>query len=157
MSRRSGCLSKMLYFDINAKVPLALGEDDVTALFNRAEKMLLAENAEDKLISIVVVGPREMKKINLATRGKEEATDVLAFPLEKADSFVTAPFVNTFFGEIVICPSVARRKAKLRGMTAPEYQRLILAHGLLHLFGMDHKKKVDAEKMEQMEKKILVV
>ena len=145
----------MLYFELLSKVPLALKNEDIEKILARASKAFKSQNTEDRVISIVSVGPREMRKINLAARNKDEATDVLAFTLQDKDSFVSAPYVNDFFGEIIICPSVAARKGKARSMSKVQYQQLLLAHGVLHLFGLDHTKDIDAVKMERLEKKIL--
>lgn len=145
----------MIYFELRAKVPLLINNEDIEKILERTEKMFDASGESERTISIVSVGPKEMQKLNFTSRGKDEATDVLAFPLEEKDSFVSAPYVNYFFGEIVICPSMAARKAKSRGVSKEEYFKILLAHGLLHLFGLDHKEEAAANKMEDLEKKIL--
>jgi len=145
----------MIYFELRSKVPLLIKNEEIEEILEKTLTALGKENDNDRTISIVSVGPKEMRKLNFSSRGKDEATDVLAFPLEEQDLFITPPYVNHFFGEIVICPSVARKKAKLRGASSEQYQKILIAHGLLHLFGMDHKEEGEASTMENLEKKIL--
>ncbi len=145
----------MIYFELRSKVPLLIKNEEIEQILEKTLTALGKESDDDRTISIVSVGPKEMRKLNFAARGKDEATDVLAFPLGEMDSFISAPYVNSFFGEVIICPSVAARKAKLRGMSKQSYQQLLLVHGLLHLFGLDHGGEAEAIKMENLEKKIL--
>ena len=145
----------MIYFELRSKVPLLIKNEDIEQILEKTLTVLGKESDDDRTISIVSVGPKEMRKLNFTSRGKDEATDVLAFPLGATDSFISAPYVNSFFGEIIICPSLAAKKAKLRGMEKEEYQKVLLVHGLLHLFGMDHKEDSEASTMENLEKKIL--
>ena len=62
-------------------------------------------------LSIALVGQTRIRELNKRYRGKNKATDVLAFP----------------YGEIVICPSETK-----------ELNR-VLIHGILHLLGFNHK------------------
>lgn len=145
----------MIYFELRSKSPLLLTHEDIEKILASALKILDKENDPDRTISIVSLGPKEMRKLNLAARGQDTATDVLSFTFSEKDAFIVAPYVNSFFGEIIICPSMAARKAKTRGISKLEYQRLLLIHGLLHLFNFDHIDKNDADKMEKLEQKIL--
>jgi len=77
-------------------------------------------------LSLVFVGDRESKKINLTTRGKGYIPNVLSFELED-DA-----------GEIVINPFEARRQAPHFDRSYTSMVAFLFIHGLCHLKGMQH-------------------
>lgn len=87
-------------------------------------------------LSIVYVSPAKMKKLNAAHRGKDYATDILAFELTPTS------------GEIILCPSAIAKKAPEFGMTEKKYNLFIVIHGMLHLKGYAHSSRMErAEKL----------
>jgi probable rRNA maturation factor len=79
-------------------------------------------------LCVAIVSNRRMRSLNRQFRGKDYATDVLAFPSDSPG----------FLGDIVIAAGVAVAQAKFaRHSTATELKVLSL-HGLLHLLGYDH-------------------
>lgn len=52
-----------------------------------------------------------------------------------------------YLGEVYLNKDILKRE--------PERAAPLLLHGILHLLGHDHEKKADAEKMEDLEKRIL--
>ncbi len=82
-------------------------------------------------LSLVFVGESRAREINQLTRNKTYTPNVLSFPLSKTS------------GEIFISPSVARREAKKFGHSYPKHICYLFIHGLLHLKGLDHGKKMD--------------
>lgn len=103
-------------------------------------------------ISVAFVGNREMKKINLAYRGKNKTTDVLSFVYEALKAKTKAP-LN---GEIIISYEEAARQAEERECGVSEEIKLLLVHGLLHLCGYDHEKSLrQAKIMENLQNKIV--
>jgi len=89
-----------------------------------------------KEISIAFVGGSEIKKINQAYRGLNQATDVLAFRGE-----------GDYFGEIIIDYNQIKRQAGEFGNSARQELIFILVHGLLHLLGYDDKTEKERKKM----------
>lgn len=89
-------------------------------------------------LSLVFVGENRAREINQITRSKTYAPNVLSFPLSK-DS-----------GEIFISPSVAKREVKKYAHGYNRHVCYLFIHGLLHLKGLDHGKK-----MESLEEKYL--
>lgn len=90
-----------------------------------------------------MVGPGRMASLPRGQK-RRTATDVLAFALD-------APML----GEIVLCPKVIAKRARLWGRTPQAHARFLFVHGLLHLLGYEHKKKKEAEVMERLELRIL--
>ncbi|MEN9582512.1 MAG: hypothetical protein RL641_466 [Candidatus Parcubacteria bacterium] len=87
-------------------------------------------------LSIAYINPAKAKKLNIAHRGKDYATDVLSFPLSKKS------------GEIVLCPPIIKKKAAEFGMTLEKYNKFIVIHGMLHLKGYVHSSRMErAEKL----------
>lgn len=90
-------------------------------------------------------------KLNQKYRGKKSDTDVLSFP---------APHVfrsnRGYLGELVICFPVLSRQAEEYGHGIADELDVLLAHGLLHLLGLDHEKNAMEEKrMKFWESKLL--
>ena len=145
----------MLYFELNAKAKWKLNNEDLAHIFKTASRALNEKEKEDKFISIVTVSRREMRLLNKMTRNIDAPTDILTFSLEDKNIFPSPAFVRAFIGEMVICPAAAKEKSKQAGKDELAYARLLVVHGILHLFGMDHEQTSESLKMETMEQKIL--
>jgi probable rRNA maturation factor len=83
-------------------------------------------------VSISFVPVSAMKKLNGTYRKKNKPTDVLSFNMNEGD----------ILGDVVICPSVARENAKKYGVPFNSEVARLVTHGLLHLLGYDHGKKM---------------
>lgn len=120
---------------------------------------LISKSSKRRNFSLAIVSPSEIKKWNLAYRGKNKETDVLSFSELESEEFI--PEIKNEkiqeLGEIVICNSVVLKQAKLYGWSREEELARLLAHGLAHLCGYDHENvsKEEELKMVRFEKKIL--
>ncbi len=107
-------------------------------------------------LSINLVGEGKIKALNKKYLGKNGATDVLSFPLDKKVSVKTAKGGIIALGDIFICLPMAKRDALKEGMGLSSKLALLAVHGLLHLLGYDHEKsKKERDKMFRSQKKIL--
>lgn len=86
-------------------------------------------------LSFAFVNKARIKFLNKTYRQKNEATDILSFPLDKKS------------GEILICKEIAKIKSKKFGMTFSDYLLFLVIHGNLHLKGLEH-----SDKMEKYER-----
>ncbi len=77
-------------------------------------------------LSVAFVTPAEARLITRKTKKKDHASNVLAFPLSPNS------------GEIVICPTTARRQAPAYGYDAPEFLARLFIHACFHLAGLRH-------------------
>jgi len=94
-----------------------------------------------------------MRRLNREYRGKDRATDVLAFPLAEGGRPV-----HGLLGDVVICMPVAWRQARARGHSLARETTVLLVHGLLHLAGFDHERsEAEARRMRRMERRLLAV
>ncbi|MEK9130384.1 MAG: rRNA maturation RNase YbeY [Patescibacteria group bacterium] len=98
-------------------------------------------------ISIIFVGEKKIKQLNNKYRKINKATDVLSFGLWKLEN------TQEYFGEIFICHSKIKKQAKIFKHSIFCELKIILIHGILHLFGYDHETEKDWEKMKEMEEK----
>lgn len=102
-------------------------------------KKILEEKKKELNLSIALIGPNRMKKLNKRYRGKNRVTDVLAFPNQDSE-------------EIVICLREVKKNAKKFNSTFKKELTKVLIHGVLHLLGYDHEKgEREREEMEKEE------
>ena len=93
----------------------------------------------------VLVSDSSIQQYNRRFRGKDGATDVLAFPAGK-DHW---PEEEVYLGDILISAETACRQKQ--GTLVQELNTLAL-HAVLHLLGYDH--EVDQGEMESLEREL---
>ena len=97
-----------------------------------------------------IVDEQEAKTLNKQYRKIDKATNVLSFPAE-----LPSHLKINFLGDIVICAPIVTLEAQEYNKDLKNHWAHLLIHGILHLQGYDHEEKIDAEKMESLEIKIL--
>ena len=123
---------------------------DVDALVERAAGAAwhLVERPEvPGELSLVLADDAAIRALNRAHRGKDAATNVLAFPIG-APSGGGAPWL---LGDIVLAFETVRREATRDGKSLEAHLTHLVVHGMLHLLGHDHETAAEAETMEAME------
>ncbi len=104
-------------------------------------------------ISIVFVSEAEIRKINWKYRKKKKSTDVLSFNLNSgynkkkiwgppASLREQARLQSVVRGELVLCPEVIAKNARENKMSFSRELAFVLAHGILHILGWRHGKKM---------------
>ena len=101
-------------------------------------------------VSIKFLGKEEMQSMNKKFRSKDYPTNVLAFPIDNRLESETDSL-----GDIAICHEVVLKEAKEQNKKVSDHMAHIFIHGVLHLLGHDHHQEVQAETMENLERKIL--
>ena len=99
--------------------------------------------------TIRIVDEDESRALNSQFRGKDKATNVLAFP---ADSDLLE---YDCLGDLVICAPLVEAEAKAQGKPADAHWAHLVIHGMLHLQGYDHQTEDQAARMEALEVEIL--
>jgi len=107
----------------------------------------LNENAE---LTIRIVGEEEGTKLNEQWRKSKGPTNVLSFTHDGEKEI--AP---NLLGDIVICAPVVDREAIEQNKNNHAHWAHMVVHGVLHLNGFDHINPEDADRMENLEIKIL--
>lgn len=101
-------------------------------------------------LSIRVVGAGEGRALNRHWRGRDYATNVLAFPADPPPR--GGPLL---LGDLVLCAPVVQAEALAQGKPPRAHWAHLTVHGVLHLAGHDHEDPAAAERMERMERNIL--
>lgn len=100
------------------------------ALFCSIKNKVLGREYE---LGVVFVGKQRGRALNFKHRGKDYATDILSFPLDKEN------------GEIFINAEKTKSKSKEFDRTFENYLPFIFIHGLFHLKGYDHSSTMESK------------
>ena len=109
-----------------------------------AEEMLRFLRIEDAELSLMLCDDTTIADLNQRFRDESKATDVLAFPSLPR----TSPEQPWLLGDIVISVEHASLQADKRGVSLEEEIIFLLAHGLLHLLGFDHRDRAEERRMK---------
>ncbi len=119
---------------------LSVGEARLSALARHALTSMDVDSTAE--LSILMVAPAHIRRLNARFAGDDAATDVLSFPMmDEEDS-------PLLLGDIVLCPEVARANASRLGHSLDKELEVLLVHGALHLLGYDHQGSEDRAEME---------
>ena len=105
--------------------------------------------------TLLLSNTKVIKKLNSKFRKKNKSTDVLSFPFYNKKN-LKKKIKNKkeiYLGDIIINLNKIRSKKNMKNFKL-EFDKLWI-HGLVHLFGYDHKKEKDYRKMIQVEKNYL--
>ena len=105
----------------------------------------------DYSVSVHLVGERRIRTLNMMHRGLDYATDVISFSALEGDVIGD----SNDLGDIFICIDKIRKQARKYGVSEKEEFVRMLAHGILHLAGYDHKDEDQEEKMFKKQEKIV--
>ncbi len=138
-----------------AKSTIALRSERVRAI---AERMLEALDRSADELSILITDDVFIRTLNGTHRGKDRATDVLAFPLDETPkprprrgrSMAARSRTPSLLGDVVISVDTAARQARRRRHSLLDEVRFLLAHGILHLLGYDHQTDRDEAEMNAL-------
>ena len=100
------------------------------ALVRRVVETVLKAERREGLISVTFLGRDSMRRLNAAHKGHDVPTDVLTFALDGPPGQVV--------GDVYICPWVARREARARGIPLRQELIRLIVHGTLHAVGREH-------------------
>ncbi|NNG17685.1 MAG: rRNA maturation RNase YbeY [Gemmatimonadales bacterium] len=93
-------------------------------------RTVLGGENQDAQISITFLGRDAMRRLNAQYLGMHRPTDVVAFRLPEPD--------GRLVGDVYVCPWVAEREARSRGISLEEELTRLIIHGALHVLGYDH-------------------
>lgn len=101
------------------------------------------------VVAVSLVGDTKMAALHRQFLNIDGPTDVMTFELDHdARGRCTE-------GEVVICPSYAKRESKTRGHDVRRELLLYALHGVLHLSGFDDRTDRDHHRMHREEDRIL--
>jgi probable rRNA maturation factor len=105
--------------------------------------------------TLLLSGNTEIKNLNKKFRKKNKSTDVLSFPFhsKKKLKYILKKEKEIYLGDIIINLNKVRNKKDLK-IFKLQFDKLWV-HGLVHLFGHDHKKKKEYKEMHKVEEDYL--
>jgi probable rRNA maturation factor len=107
--------------------------------------------AADGEVSLLMSDDAAIRSLNRDHRGKDQPTNVLAFPMGEPIS----PGGPIHLGDVMLaCETVAREAAR-DAKTLEAHVSHLTVHGLLHLLGHDHQSADQASAMEGIEITVL--
>ena len=115
-----------------------------------AKHILFDQNKNQLTINLKLISSNEMMKLNEEFREKITDTNVLSFP---ADGEIQK--ISGELGDIAISIPYVQSESKNLNRDLDDHMMHLLAHGILHLLGFDHKDDQDAHIMEAQEIKYL--
>ena len=124
---------------------------DLEEKLNLMAEHVLSDQKEDILnINLKFVSSFEMKKLNEDFRNKSLDTNVLSFPASKEIQEISGEL-----GDIAMSIPYIKTESQNLNRDVEDHMMHLLAHGILHLLGFDHKQDKDACIMESQEIKYL--
>ena len=112
--------------------------------FRTIQSVLKDESSPSLRLSVVFVGSRKIRAMNRRFLGRDDVTDVIAFPLGDGDE----PGAQA---EIYVNLDRAKSQAREYGVTFAEETRRLLIHGTLHLLGYSDAGPKQKRKMARRE------
>lgn len=108
-------------------------------------------------VSVRLTGDEEVRALNAEWRSKDQATNVLSFPLAEAKDLETANVAGPelLLGDIVLAHGVCTAEAAEKGVPVEDHAAHLVVHGTLHLLGYDHHEDAEASDMEAREVRAL--
>ena len=103
--------------------------------------------------TLLLSDDKEIKYLNNKFRKKNKSTDVLSFPFYRKNELIKKlkNKKEIYLGDIIININKIKKKNEIKNFKK-EFD-LLWIHGLVHLFGHDHKRDKDYLKMKQVEEK----
>jgi probable rRNA maturation factor len=100
-------------------------------------------------LSVLLTDDQEIHELNRVFRRRDQPTDVLAFSMREGAKVGAkgAKRLPELLGDVVVSVDTARQQAVRRRHTLATEVRELLAHGLLHLAGYDHRNEKETREM----------
>jgi probable rRNA maturation factor len=95
-------------------------------------------------ISLVFAGETRAHNLNKQLRNKSYVPNVLSYEVGKNS------------GEIIICPSIARKQAPEYDLSYTNMVGFLFIHGLLHLKGLSHSATMDKKEREILSRLVTI-
>ena len=135
------------------------GLPDAAALATRAVTAALERTLSDDAggpleVSLLLADDVVLRRLNRDYRGRDAATNVLAFP--NMDPHAPRPADAVLaLGDLAVALETLLREAAAQGKTPEHHFCHLIVHGTLHLLGHDHEAEAEAQAMEALERGIL--
>ncbi|MCT4585172.1 MAG: rRNA maturation RNase YbeY [Peptostreptococcaceae bacterium] len=124
-------------------------------LIEDIKKVIIESMNEEEIdlnyeISLSFVDNEEIRILNRDFRNKDQATDVLSFPMED-EEFIE----EKTLGDIVISLERALEQSKEYNHSFKREMLFLVCHSMFHLMGYDHDTDENTKEMREKEKSVL--
>jgi rRNA maturation RNase YbeY len=100
---------------------------------------------KDIRVSVGLISEGEIKKINKKYRDKNSPTDILSFgDFNSTKEILVYDKKNIFLGELLICVEAIKKYCSKKNISFEREFYKVVSHGILHLLGFAHGKKMFA-------------
>ncbi|MBX3216985.1 MAG: rRNA maturation RNase YbeY [Labilithrix sp.] len=106
--------------------------------------MIEALQLTDREVSFLLTDDNRIHQLNKVYRDKDRPTDVLAFAMQEGE---LAELAGGVLGDVIVSVPTAKKQADERGASLLDEVTMLLAHGLLHLLGWDHRTPAEDRRM----------
>lgn len=118
-----------------------------------AARVIDAARLGDLEVHVSFVDDEEMRALNHQWRALDRTTDVLSFAALEGEAM---PGADAFLGDLVLSLERAADQAEQGGHAPLDEVAVLVAHGLLHLLGLDHERgPEEAKRQAELEMTIL--
>ncbi len=105
-------------------------------------------------VAVRLTDDAEVRTLNAQYRHQDKPTNVLSFPMvqpDLLDGLANSDDGEVLLGDIVLAYETCAAEAAAKGLPLADHARHLIAHGMLHLLGLDHGDDAAAEHMEALE------
>ncbi len=113
-------------------------------VLRRIRAMIDELQLQNREVSFVLTDDERIHQLNKNYRGKDRPTDVLAFAMQEGE---LAELAGAVLGDVIVSVPTAKKQADERGVDVLDEVTMLLAHGLLHLLGWDHRTPAEDRRM----------
>jgi probable rRNA maturation factor len=113
-------------------------------VLRRIRAMVEVLGLGDVEVSFLLTDDARIHELNKVYRKKDRPTDVLAFAMQEGEF---SELSGGVLGDVIVSVPTAQRQADERGVSLLEEVTMLLAHGLLHLLGWDHRTAAEDRRM----------
>ncbi len=109
-------------------------------------RLAAGETIREAGLTVVLVDDAYIRRLNAQYLGRDRPTDVLAFPDDVEEGHL---------GDVVVSIETARRQAAAAGRSELDEFSELVAHGVLHLLGMDDSTGPGRQAMTERQAEVL--
>ncbi|MBX3206971.1 MAG: rRNA maturation RNase YbeY [Labilithrix sp.] len=113
-------------------------------ILRRIEAMIVELQLQQYEVSFLLTDDKRIHQLNKIYRNKDRPTDVLAFAMQEGE---LAELAGGVLGDVIVSVPTAKKQADERGVGLVDEVTMLLAHGLLHLLGWDHRTAAEDRRM----------
>lgn len=137
----------MIHIETNPSLPTSLAPE----LLERAALAVLAHQATDGDLAIVLTDDAQLRELNRDYLGIDAPTDVLSFPASETDPETG----RRYLGDILVSVPRAEEQARAASHALEAEAQLLVVHGTLHLLGYDHAGEAEKALMWKAQAEVL--